>query len=257
MRRYISHFIDVETPIVAFAALFFVAPAFVDRARVPLPRLLSGGMAAGVALSYLFYQPYEEWTYLRFFLPMWPILMVLAAAGVFAVARRWAERASLLAAAVCIVFAALLGLDTASARGVFALWRGERKYADVARFIEEQTDPRAVLVSMQHSGSLRLYTGRLTLRYDVLEPNRLDHAVEYLESIDRRPYIVLDTWELDAFRRRFAASSRLGALDWTPIAALPGATWVFSTDPGRLSDTASIASSADDRWLCHTPVSER
>ena len=50
---------------------------------------------------------------------------------------------------------------------------------------------------MQHSGSLRLYADRLTLRYDALDPLWLDRVVAYLQSIGRRPYYVLDGAEVD------------------------------------------------------------
>jgi hypothetical protein len=138
---------------------------------------------------------------------------------------------------------------------VFEFGSGERTYGDVARFIVNQTDPRAVLLSVQHSGSLRLYTGRLTLKFDVLDPLWLDRTVEYLKSIDRHPYFVLDAWEVDGFRRRFAGSNRLGALDWAPMGVLPGASFVYdAADTTSMSTPLRIASTANDRWSCHVPV---
>lgn len=254
LRQYSAWLVDVETPIVAFAALFFVAPAFVGRAHVRSPRLLFGGMIGAVVLSYLFYKPFDVWWYLRFLLPMWPIVMILTAAGFLAVLSRWAGRASPVIAAALIIFLAQHAVRLATARGVFEFGSGERKYGDVARFIADQTDPRAVLLSLQHSGSLRLYTGRLTLKYDVLDPLWLDRTVDYLKSIDRHPYIVLDTAEVDGFRRRFAESNRLGALDWAPLAVLPGASFVYDTgDLTRVATPVRIASTADDRWTCHVP----
>jgi hypothetical protein len=254
-RQYLSWLIDVETPIVPFAALFFIAPVFVGPPRVRSPRLLLGGALVVEALAYLFYKPFDAWWYLRFLLPMWPVLMVLTAAGILAVLGRWTGRASPLIAALLIVFLAQHGLATAAARGVFEFGPGERKYGDVARFISDQTDPQAVLLSVQHSGSLRLYTGRLTLKYDVLDPLWLDRTVAYLQSIDRHPYIVLDAAEVDGFRRRFAESNRLGALDWAPMAVLPGASFVYDTgDPTRMATPVRIASTADDRRVCHVPA---
>ena len=42
--------------------------------------------------------------------------------------------------------------------------------------------PDAVILAMQHSGSLRYYTGRLILRWDALDPAWLDRAVAFLRD---------------------------------------------------------------------------
>jgi len=89
--------------------------------------------------------------------------------------------------------------------------------------VAARTDPGAVMISVQHSGSLRLYAGRTTLRFDVLDPLWLDRTIEYLQSIGRRPYFVLDGGEVDAFKARFGAANRSGTLDWPPLATLGSA----------------------------------
>jgi len=40
-----------------------------------------GGSLAIVLLSYLVYQPFDVWWYLRFLLPMGPVMMLLTAAA--------------------------------------------------------------------------------------------------------------------------------------------------------------------------------
>jgi hypothetical protein len=110
---------------------------------------------------------------------------------------------------------------------------------------------------MQHSGSLRLYAGRQTLRYDVLDPLWLDRVVDHLQSIGRHPYFVLDGEEVTAFRQRFGAVNRTGALDWPPLATL--GTNVSVYDPierGREAPLA-IASTRGRRawWPCDPPQS--
>ncbi len=169
-------------------------------------------------LSYLFYQPFDVWWYLRFLLPMWPVMMVLTAAALDGLARRWWPSRAALAAAVAVAIVASQGVATAASRGTFDLGASERRYVDIARFVAGYTEPDAVILAMQHSGSLRLYAGRLTLRYDVLDPEWLDRAVAYLQSIGRKPYFVLDGFEVEAFRTRFGRTSRLGALAWPPMA---------------------------------------
>jgi len=96
IRQFSAWIADVETPIVAVAALFFVAPGLLPPAKVAFARLLLGGSLLVVLLSYLFYQPFDAWWYLRFLLPMWPVMMLLTAAalithdhiGLFADGRR-------------------------------------------------------------------------------------------------------------------------------------------------------------------------
>ena len=87
-RQFAAWIADVETPAVALVALFFVAPGLLPRARIPRARLLLGGSLLVVVLSYLFYQPFDVWWYLRFLLPMWPVMMLLTAAALEPIARR-------------------------------------------------------------------------------------------------------------------------------------------------------------------------
>jgi hypothetical protein len=255
-RQFATWMADVETPVVALAGLFFVAPRLLPPARIPFARLLLGGSLGTVLLSYLFYRPFDMWWYLRFLLPMWPVLMLLTAAAVEALVRRWLRPAYPFAIAVAVAFFAWHGVRVAVDRSAFDLGRGERRYIDVARFIAGHTDPAAVILSVQHSGSLRIYADRLTLRYDVLDPLWLDRTVAYLESIGRRPYFVLDGGEVDAFRQRFGAANRSGMLDWPPMATLGETIAVYDPLDRRLDALPlAIASSRGTHALCDAPQS--
>jgi hypothetical protein len=256
VRQFAAWTVEVETPVVALAGLFFVAPGRLRPARIPNARLLLGGSLLVVLLSYVFYQPFDVWWYLRFLLPMWPILMLLTAAGMEAVARRFLRPAYSLALALAVLLCAWHGVRTAVDRSAFDLGRSERRYIDVARFIASHTDPDAVILSVQHSGSLRLYADRLTLRYDALDPLWLDRAIAHLQATGRRPYYVLDGGEVAAFRERFGASSQLGTLDWPPMATLGGTIAVY--DPlDRRADSSplAIASTRGTHALCDPPYS--
>jgi hypothetical protein len=247
---------EVETPMVALAGLYFVVPRLFPPARIASARPLLAGWFAVVILSYLFLNPFDVWWYLRFLLPMWPVMMLLTAGALEGIARHLTRPGYLALMAALIAMIAWHGLTTAANRHVFDLGRGERRYIDVARFIASHTDPDAVVVSLQHSGSLRLYASRLTLRYDLLDPAWLDRTVAYLQSVGRRPYFVLDVGEVDAFRQRFGASSRLGALDWTPLATLGTNIAVydpidrqFGTSPLPIARTYRVRRG----WLCDPP----
>ena len=112
------------------------------------------------------------------------------------------------------------------------------------------------LRAFQQSGSIRFYSGRLTLRYDVLDPAWLDRAVEHLRSIGRHPYFALDAGEIEGFRTRFAGTSPLGKLDWHPYATYAD-PFMAIYDPGdRSSTSAPIAIAAMSRragFRCDRP----
>jgi hypothetical protein len=161
------------------------------------------------------------------------------------------------AIAALVVGLAYHGVHVAAERSVFDLGRGERRYIDVGRFLASHTEPDAVILALQHSGSLRLYGGRLTLRYAVLDPLWLDRTVSYLQSIGRHPYFVLDGGEVEAFRRRFGADNRSGALDWPPLAML--GTVVSIYDPIERTPDSPLAigrtRGAHGWWRCDAPQS--
>ncbi len=254
-RQFAGWMNDVQTPVVLLAGLFFVAPRLFPPARIPFPRLLLGGSLGAVVLSYMFYRPFDAWWYLRFLLPMWPVMMLLTAAGINVVARRWLTHIYAIAIATAAALLAWHGVHVAIARSAFELGRGERRYIDVGRFISTHTDPDAVILSVQHSGSLRLYAGRLTLRYDALDPEWLDRTVEHLRSIGRHPYFVLDGEEVELFRQRFGAMNRTGAVDWTPFGTLGSINVYDAADRTSAASPLAIASTRGRRggWSCDPP----
>ena len=256
VRQFVTWTLDVETPVVTLAALYVAVPRLFPPPRVRFARLLLGGTMSVVVLSYLFYVPFGAWWFLRFLLPMWPVMMLLTAASVDTLARRWLRPAYPVVIAAAAALIAWHGVKTAADRYTFDLWRGERRYIDVGRFMAAHTEPGAVLFSMQHSGSLRLYAGRLTLRYDLLDPAWLDRTVEHLRSIGRRPYFVLDEFEVDVFKKRFARRNRWGTLDWPPMATLGTTVAIYDPIDQKLdTPPLAIARTRTRRgsWLCDPP----
>lgn len=221
---------ETDTPVVALAAVFFVAPRLLAPSPIRSPRVLLGIFTFVIVGSYLFYLPFDAWWFLRFLLPMWPIAMVLTAAALDAIARRWLPSIHRVAVTATVLLLACHGAMVTANRGVLTLWRNESRYIDVARFIGAATDPRAVFISWQHSASIRLYADRLTLHFARLDRRWLDRAVAHLQATGRRPYIVLDGFEVERFRERFSAANQLGSLDWSPAAMLEDPP-VFVYDP--------------------------
>jgi len=139
-----------------------------------------------------------------------------------AVVRRQRPVASAVAIGAVAVLA-FLNLRTAIERSAFELWQGERRYVSIGRLVGMLTEPNSVIFSMQHSGSLRYYGGRMTLRYDNLDGAWLDRAVTWLEAHGAPSYLLLEEWEEPQFRKQFAGSPRLEHLGVPPIFLYEGA----------------------------------
>ncbi len=166
-----------------------------------------------VLAAYLPYVSFQahEWHYTRFLLPALPLMLLLGAAAAIDLLRRLLPRAAVVPVAACLgaALAIWLGLRV-HALGVLDLRVSERKYPIAGSFVRERLPPSAVVLAMQHSGSIRYYSGRTTLRWDLLEPRSLDAAVAALRASGHEPFAVLDRGELAAFR--FAVlSGRRGA----------------------------------------------
>lgn len=172
-----------------------------------------------VLACYLFYPAFDSAATLRFLLPAIPPLAVLVAVVLAALARRLPRGTGLLVLAVVPAMVAVHGVADARRRGAFDT-EGDRKYPIIGEHVAERLPRNAVLLAMQHSGSVRHYSGRPTVRYDLIPQRRLDRVVKRLEREGYRPYILLEPWEVPRFRERFRDRSRLGLLDWPPLVEL-------------------------------------
>ncbi len=233
--RYLRWLLETQTPFVLLA----LAAPFAARTRRPESPGASQNaqawfglaFAALVLACYLPYAPFEEWWYLRFLLPAIPVLLVLAASVLvrLASAAPAIVRVPLVAAGVGLL--AWHYVATAVERSAFDLDRLESRYVAAGAFASRMLPERAVLLSVQESGPLRMYGRRTTLRFDHLDSTGLDAAVEFLDREGYRPFFVLEAWEEARFRERFAASSPLGLLDWPPRAEVGRPVRVRFYDP--------------------------
>lgn len=230
LMRYPRWLLETQTPLVLLALLApFLLPALAPGDRERRPRAVAVGWLCAIAamfLLYLFYIPFDEWWYLRFILPVYPLIFVLmsvAIAGLFSPVTRIAGRVGGLAIVVVVSLLAWHGVTYAVDRGVAAAWRAEQRYVETGAWISAHLPERAALLSMQHSGAARYYSGRITIRYDLIAPTDLDLVLEQLRRLGYQPYFVLDDWEEPIFRNRFQAHSALGRLDRMPIAAVHSA----------------------------------
>jgi hypothetical protein len=107
---------------------------------------------------------------------------------------------------------------------------GERRYTEVSNYINEELPQNAVFITQQHSGSIRYYTGRKTLRFDWLPVRELDNAMRQMSRLGYKPFILLDDWEEPVFKSRFRRSA-LARLDWPPTAEFSTQIRVRIYDP--------------------------
>lgn len=149
--------------------LVFVAPWAARHARLAL--VVHGLCIAGVGGFYAFYyHTHETWWYLRFVLPAFPSLIVLATlAGENLVnrLRSPAVRIGLTFLAAAIV----IGNGVAWNRHfeVRSSGRNERIYGRAIKLVQEKVPADAVILAMQTSGSLFFGTDRTIVRWDTLE----------------------------------------------------------------------------------------
>lgn len=226
LARYPRWLIESETPIVLLA---LVAVAFQRRApqhesAMPDRRVVVIGWSCiivGTLALYMFYLP--QFSSLRFLLPAYPPLLVLASAGLVTVLAPLRRRSWLASGVVALIVAGLVawhGIDRASTQGVFTYWKSELRYRTLGRYVADSLPERAALLSQLHSGSIRYYSGRLTVRFDWIPPTHLDAAIDQLRGLGYHPFIALEEAEESSFRERFAGHSVLAPLDWMPVAFL-------------------------------------
>jgi hypothetical protein len=237
LRRYGGWLIESQTPLaVVGIAVLFVPLRIIWRTREQQrAACLLAAIVATVWALYLVYTPYDAWWFLRFLLPCWPAMCV----GIAAAPVRVIQTASALprAAALAVLIAiGIYGINFAVRNGAFPTGEGDHRYASVARLVEQSTDPSSVIFAGQHSGPTRYYAGRPIVRFDLLDRVWLDRAVQWLTDHGRRPYVLLEEWEIPAFQERFAPASTLGALGLAPVLAyqapgVPGSVFLF--DPAR------------------------
>lgn len=184
-----------------------------------------GFTAAVVAayLPYVYFRP-DEWSYTRFLLPALPFMMLFGAGVLLFAARRWMPRRAVPVAAVTTIALAGWMLSTAEALSVFRVREGERKYPQVGTFVRDRLPGSALVLAAQHSGSVRYYSHRPTLRWDLLDRESLDRALSSLRYAGYEPFLVVDAGEDEAFRERFAGTGQRALLGLTPVATLGNTT---------------------------------
>jgi hypothetical protein len=218
VQRYAAWLWQSQSPwiIVAVAAAFVTGGTTSERRGV----WLAAAMSIVTLLGYVAYAPFDQWWYLRFLLPGFGALFALAAAGIVTIgerlARPWGQVIAVALLAVLVWWSA----SYVSALNMFGpLRESEHKYIDVGTFIAREMPTNAVFFALQHSGTIRFYGGRHTLRYDQLDRHAAHDVLVDLERRGLHPYLAIEDPEIPDVRQAFdLASDR--PLPWPYVARL-------------------------------------
>jgi hypothetical protein len=72
---------------------------------------------------------------------------------------------------------------------------GERRFAEIGRYIASALPRDAIVFAVMHSGSVNYYSGRVTVRFDALQPDQFTALVSEFQRRGRPQFILLDIFE--------------------------------------------------------------
>ena len=170
------------------------------------------GCLSLLVAQYLAYLEFDNWSFLRFLLTCWPFVMLGVATLALRVWRVANPIATLLVSAT-IVALGVQGLQHARTANVFRDWHGHRRHVDFARVLAREMPPSSVFYTLNFSGTLRHYAGRTTILTDLIDPDWLDRSVDWLRSQGFPVYLVLEDWEVEKFKQRYASQAIARTLD--------------------------------------------
>ena len=176
-----------------------------------------------VLASYLWYLPFDNWTYLRFLLPALPLLLAVAAATLLTLMDRFRLPNGVVPAAALV----LLCTGLWQGRETFSLASGESRYRAAAAVVRTLPN-NAVVISNLHSGSIRSYAGRVTLRYEWLGEGEYNDALRTLHAHGHPVYALLDGDEVAAFRQRYERVTDLSWLDGLPLDVIDRRVFLYA-----------------------------
>jgi hypothetical protein len=206
-----------------FIWLSLAAPVWIlHRARRPIVAWAAVALATATWAAYLPYTYFQahEWFYTRFLLLAIAVMLLFASAVALSLVRRLPEGWRL--GATLLLMGVLGGvlLSTARTHRAFDIRNQERKYPLAGAFVRDQLPETAFVLALQHSGSIRYYANRPTLRWDLLSPAHLDQVLTILRAQGYEPFLVVDGGEYENFRKKFLATDQRAVQRLTPLAIM-------------------------------------
>ena len=106
--------------------------------------------------------------------------------------RRWRPALAGPALLVIALVCAMASHRFLQREDVYRLRDAEAKYALAGEWIRARTPERAVVLAGLHSGSIRFYGSRATIRWDEVPSDKLSATLHSLEAAGYQPYLALD-----------------------------------------------------------------
>lgn len=148
-------------------------------------------VAAAAAAPYLFYIVFDDWESPRFLLVSIVLVLILSARAVWHLTHGWRPVRAIVA--LIIALGCAIGSHRFLEReGVDRTRTAESKYALVGEWFKQNTSDRAVVLASLHSGTIRLYGNRQTIRWDHIPGPALAATVDRLTEAGYEPYLALD-----------------------------------------------------------------
>ena len=241
LRLYLGWLMETQTwlGLVGLAAVFFPSRrlwrASPDRASLVVMALVVGT----IWLLYLVYDVFDAWWYLRFLLVSFPFIL-LGTGAALSWLMQYVGSGLRLLLVFLVIGLGTAGLVRAIELGATDFWKGERRYIAAGQLTKRLTPENSVILSLQHSGSIRYYGARVTLRYDAFDAEWIDRAVDWLATRGVSTYLVVELSERAEFERRFAGSRAVEALKRPPVAIYrPGPLFLFDIG-GRSTGSSHV-----------------
>jgi len=257
LRLYLSWFVQSHTllALAGFFALFVplrrLWPAVANRETF----IVMAAVVVVVWATYCAWLVFDDWWYQRFLLSSWPFLMLGTGAVLVFVYR---TGGTFVRAAVILIVASLglYQLNIAVSLGVFGNRDGRRRFVDAAELVRRVTEPNSAVASLDHSGSLRYYAGRMTINFASVPDQSFDAVVDWLSEHGVRTYLAVEEWELPEIRHRFSTNRCMRVLDWPPVAVLewPGRMQLFDLTGTRPEKQPIVARPASGPLPTARPV---
>lgn len=236
LQSYLSWLAESQTPLAYVGLVALALPMRWLWPRTPDRSMMVALGAFLVTLwgQYAAFQLLTSWVYLRYVVASWPALM-LGVAAIALLPVRWAGKPAMGVTAVAIIWVGMWTLGFTVRTGGLDARHGEHKFPATGILARERTDDASVVIAGFHSGSVRYYGGRVTIRAEFLDPEWLDRTVTWLEQRGIKTYALLEQEEVPRFLDRFAGQQR-ARLAGRLVFVYQGTSRVYFYDLSRPED---------------------
>jgi 4-amino-4-deoxy-L-arabinose transferase-like glycosyltransferase len=234
LARGARHLLGLNVQQAGVGLLLFVVALIwnrLDGAR----RLLLAGVFGAFLCFFAAYRIDDAWWYFRFLVPAMPAVAILEAGFLMHLTGPGRlQRSRVVAVALATCALAFGSLRYAERKWVFSAWEGEQRYPRVAAFVAGQVKQPALVLAMQHSGSIRFYTDLTTARYDLGTPEKLADTLTRVAQAGGNLYLVVDDGEIDDINAH-GRSFLLAGADLLGVVT-PGHISLFRLKPAKRAE---------------------